>query len=109
MARIRIDYNREAIGDLLNMPEMRQLLLSIGENVRAEAQATADAAQNGSGGTIDGYAQAGFSIELVDRGQRPRVDIRSNADPATFLAAHFYTQRKNGIGHLRAALYKFTR
>ncbi len=109
MAKVRIEYNEMAVGELLNSPAMLELLTSVGEDVRAEAQATADDAQNGSGGTIDGYAQAGFSVELVGRGKRPRVDIRSNASPEVALAAHFNSQRKNGVGHLRAALYKFTR
>lgn len=109
MGKVRIEYDAAAVGDLLNLPEMHALLLSVGEDVRSEAQGTADDAQNGPGGTIDGYAQAGFTVELVGRGKRPRVDIRSNASPEVALAAHFNSQRKNGVGHLRAALYKFIR
>lgn len=109
MGNVRIEYDPIAVGELLNNPAMLELLMKIGEDVRSEAQATADDAQNGEGGTIDGYAQAGFSIELVGRGKRPRVDIRSNASPEVATAAHFNSQRKNGVGHLRAALYKFTR
>jgi hypothetical protein len=109
VANVRIEYDKVAIGQLLSESEMHQLLRSIGEQVAAEAQATADDAQNGPGGRIDGYAQAGFTVDVVARGKRPRVDIRSNASPETALAAHFHSQRKNGVGHLRAALYKFTR
>lgn len=88
--------------------DVRDLLASVANNVKSEAQTTADAAQKGEGGRLDGYAQAGFSVVWELRGRRPRIIIKSNADGLTALKAHFYTQKRDGIGHLRAALYKFT-
>lgn len=88
---------------------LRGLLMDVGRDVAAEAQATAQSAQNGSGGRLTGYAEAGFTVEWDERTTRPRVNVISNADIKTAMAAHFYTQKRDGVGHLRAALYKFAR
>lgn len=87
----------------------RDMLAKMAADVQAEAAATADSAQRGAGGRLDGYAQAGFSIKWITKGKRPQVQIHSNADSKTATAAHFYTQKRDGVAHLRAALYKFTR
>jgi hypothetical protein len=34
--------------------------------------------------------------------------VISRADEKMALAVHFHTQRRDGIGHMRAALYAFT-
>lgn len=104
-----VTLHKEGFIALLNDPAVVGLLQSMGQQVAAEARATADDAQKGAGGTIDGYAQAGFSVELEMRSQRPRVNVRSNADPETALRVYWYTQRNWGVAHLRRALYKFTK
>lgn len=100
----------KGIEDFLNNnASVKAIFTDLGEQVAAEAQATADSAQRGSGGTITGYAEAGFSVEWERRSGRPRVNVVSNADPETFLRAYFYTQKRDGVAHLRRALYKFTK
>lgn len=86
---------------------VRDMLAKTANNVLVEAQSTADSAQNGAGGRVAGYAEAGFKIEWKMAAKRPQIRIVSNADGKTATAVHFYTQRRDGIGHLRAALYKF--
>lgn len=107
---VRIVYDEQALADLVAKNKyIRDELVGTAQKVAAEAQATASDAEGGSGGRIDGYAAAGFSVEYESRGgKRPRVNIRSNADGETALKAHFHTQKKYGVAHLRAALYKFT-
>lgn len=111
MASIKIKFHEEGLTDLVNKNKyIRDELVGIAQKVAAEAKATADSAQRGSGGTISGYAEAGFSVQYQSRGgKRPRVNIVSNADPETFMKAYWYTQKRDGVSHLRAALYKFTR
>lgn len=106
----RVIVHEEGIAAFLQMNKpVRDMLIGVGQKVQANAQATADDAQNGAGGRIDGYAQAGFSVEWESRGgKRPRVNVRSNADTETATAVHFYTQKRDGVAHLRAALYKET-
>lgn len=108
---VRIIIDEQAIVEMVNHNKyIRDELVGVARKVAAEAQATASDAEEGSGGRIDGYAAAGFSVQWEGRGgKRPRVNIVSNASPETALAAHFHTQRRDGIGHLRAALRKFTR
>lgn len=109
MAKVKVVVDNDAVAMFLrNNKPVRDLLAGEARKVATEAQATADAAQEGSGGRIDGYAQAGFSVRWVMRGRRPRIDIVSNADPKTATAAHFHTQKRDGVAHLRAALYKIT-
>lgn len=111
MAKARIVFDEAAFTQFINKNKyIRDELVHTAQAVAGQAQATADSAQNGSGGRLTGYAEAGFAVEYQSRGgKRPRVNIKSNADPQTALAAHFYTQKRDGVGHLRAALYKFTR
>jgi hypothetical protein len=88
--------------------DIKNLLMDLANNVKREAEATASDAENGPGGKITGYASAGFTVKYEKRSKRPVVKIISNADGETATAAHFNSQRKNGIGHLRAALYKYS-
>jgi len=80
---------------------------SLANDVANKARATASDAENGSGGTISTYASSGFKVEVKKGNKRNEYRVVSNADPKVSLAAHFNSQRKNGIGHLRAALYAF--
>jgi hypothetical protein len=111
MANVRVTVHEEGIADFLRSnPAIRAQLVGVASSVAAEAQATADRAEEGSGGRISGYADAGFSVQWEGRGgKRPRVNVVSNADTKTFLAAHFHTMKRDGVAHLRAALYRFTR
>ena len=109
-SKVRIEIHEQGLRDLVsaNKP-IRDLLVSTAQNVASEAQATAQSAQEGPGGTIYGYAEAGFSVEWDARGgKRPRVNVISNATPKMAMAAYFHTMKRDGIDHLRAALYKFT-
>lgn len=110
MAKVKIVYDEQALTDLVNRNKyIRDELMGVAGAVAREAQATASEAEEGAGGTIDGYAAAGFSVEWQNRGgKRPRVNIKSNAPAETATAAHFHTQRRDGVAHLRAALYKFS-
>lgn len=111
MAKARVVVHEQGITDLLqkNKP-IRDMLVNSAWDVAYEAQQTADSAQEGTGGRITGYAEAGFSVEWESRnGKRPRVNVISNADMKTFLAAHFHTLKRDGVAHLRAALYSITR
>jgi hypothetical protein len=88
---------------------IRDALVKEARKVAGEAQATASAAEAIVPVRGAGYAQAGFSVEWVDRGgKRPTVRIHSLADLDVWRRVHFATQTVNGVGHLRAALYKFT-
>lgn len=108
---VQVIVHPEGIQGLLNSNKaIRDLLVGVGKDVSTEAAATASAAEKGPGGTIDGYAAAGFTVEYQARGgKRPRVIVKSNADGRTAFKAHMATQMRNGVGHLRAALYKFTK
>lgn len=106
---IRVEFDKNALGKWLqDNNDVKELTLKIAEQVRSEAQKTASDAENGPGGKIDGYSAAGFKVEYDKRNKRPVAKIISNAPGSTALKAHFNSQRKNGIGHLRAALYAFT-
>lgn len=108
---VKVVIHEDGIADFLNDNKgVRDMLVAEARKVAAEAQNTADSAQEGTGGRITGYAEAGFSVQWDRRpNKRPRVNIVSNADPKTSLAAHFHTMKRDGVAHLRAALYKFTR
>lgn len=110
MAKVKIVYDELAIAEFVNRNKyIRDELVHVAQSVAAEAQATASRAEEGSSGRITGYAEAGFSVQYESRGsKRPRVNIVSNADSKTAMAAHFHTQIRDGVAHLRAALYKFT-
>lgn len=110
MAKVKIVFDEAEFTQFIRENKyIRDELVHTAQAVAAEAQATASDAENGTGGKISGYADAGFSVVYESRGsKRPRVNIKSNADGETAIAAHFNSQRKHGVGHLRAALYKFT-
>lgn len=113
MAKLQVNgvyVDPKGVEDFLDSnKDVRDLLMGVAKNVAAEAQSTADGAQEGPEGDITDYASAGFSVEWDSRGgKRPRVNIRSNASPQVALAVHFHTQKRDGVGHLRKALYKFT-
>jgi hypothetical protein len=100
--------DKKAVADYLkNDIKINLALKEQAEQVANKARNTASDAENGPGGTISGYASAGFRVELKKGPTRNTYMIVSNADPKISLAAHFNSQRKNGIGHLRAALYAF--
>lgn len=110
MAKVKVVIHEDGISQFLreNKP-VRDLLMHTAAQVAAEAESTAQSAQEGPGGTIYGYAEAGFSTQWEQRGgKRPRVNIVSHADPYMALAAYFHTLKRDGVDHLRAALYKFT-
>jgi hypothetical protein len=109
MAKVKVTVHNDALVTFLreNKP-VRDLLAKQAATVKANAEASASEAENGSGGRITGYADAGFKIRWVMRGRRPRIDIVSNADSKTVTAVHFYTQKRDGVAHLRAALYGIT-
>ena len=109
MANVKVVIDEAALARFVNdEPAIRNLLMNTAKSVAGEAAATAQSAQNGPGGTIYGYAEAGFSVHFESRAGRPRVNIVANADPKMALAAYFYTLKRDGVDHLRAALYKFT-
>ena len=100
--------DKKALKDYLtDSPDIDKGLKEQAEQIANKARATASDAENGPGGTISGYASAGFRVESEKNSKRKIYKVVSNADPKVSLAAHFNSQRKNGIGHLRAALYAF--
>lgn len=110
MAKVKVVIHEDGIAKFLQVNKpVRDMMVSTAQQVAAEAQNTAQSAQNGPGGTIYGYAEAGFDVQWESRGgKRPRVNIISRADPYMALAAYFHTLKRDGVDHLRAALYKFT-
>lgn len=108
MAKKGFEFDKKAFQDyILNDFKLNETLKNEAEKVASKARQTADDAENGPGGTISGYASAGFTVKVVKGSKRNEYRVVSNADPKISLAAHFNSQRKNGIGHLRAALYAF--
>lgn len=107
---VRVKIHEDGIAAFLQANKsVRDLLVQTAQAVQSNAEMTAQSAQKGPGGTIDGYAEAGFDVVWESRGgKRPRVLIRSLADKETAMAAHFYTQKRDGVAHLRAALYRET-
>ena len=100
--------DKKALADYLkNDSKINDALKDQANDVASRARSTASDAENGPGGTITGYASAGFKVELKKGPKRNTYMVVSNADPKVSLAAHFNSQRKNGVGHLRAALYAF--
>lgn len=108
MAKVRIERHDDGFRALLKSDDMYKTLDDMANKVLNEAKATASDAEKGSGGQIDGYAAAGFSKVKHIGGTRVEARIVSNADPDTFLKAFFYTAKRDGVAHLRRALYKFT-
>lgn len=105
MAKVRIEIHNEGLKQLLQQnKEIRDTMFKVANAVKAAAEQTADSAQNGAGGRLYGYAEAGFATAWDARGKRPRILISSLADPEMALRVHFYTQKRDGISHLRKAL-----
>lgn len=102
---VRVEIHPDGLKELLrtNKP-IRDELMREANKVKAEAERTASRAEEGPGGTIDGYEAAGFST-VWDPGYKwPRVKVVSNADPQTALAVIFHTVKRDGISHMRAAM-----
>lgn len=109
MGSVKVVIDQQGVVDFLRMnKEVRDLMVDLGKEVAAEAQSTASDAEKGPGGTIDGYADAGFSVDWVAVKKRPQVRVTSNADSETATRVYFSTQKRWGVTHLRRALYKFT-
>jgi hypothetical protein len=109
VANARVVVHPEGLRALLiKNPEVVGLLKSQGMIVESEAASTAQDAQNGPGGTIFGYAEAGFTTEWKVRGKRPQVVVRSNASSEMATRVHFYTQKVWGVAHMRKALKAIT-
>lgn len=110
MARVKVTIHEDGITALLSQNKgMRDGLVAVANLVQGEAQATASDAEGGPEGRLTGYAAAGFQVEWEGRsGKRPRVNVRSLADPMMALRVHLSTQKRWGIAHLRKALYKYT-
>lgn len=105
MANVRIEIDNGALTELLiKNPYIREAMMSTANAVKSAAEATAQSAQNGPDGSLNGYAEAGFDVSWQSRGKRPRILITSLADPLMALRVHFYTQKRDGIAHLRKAL-----
>lgn len=105
MAKSKVVFIDGSMAQFLkNNPEIRKTMMDVGKEIQAAAENTAQDAQNGPGGTLYGYAEAGFEVVWESRGKRPRVLIRSLADSDMALRVHFYTQKRDGIAHMRKAL-----
>jgi hypothetical protein len=106
----KVVIEEKGVEDLLRANKgIRDLMVKLGNSVAANAQATASKAELGPGGQLTGYADAGFSVEWDNPGnKRPRVNVRSNADGALATRVHFYTQKRDGVAHMRKALYDET-
>lgn len=107
MAKTRVEWHEEGLIDVMDQLGMRSILTEAGQKVADELAATATVADNGPGGTIDGYSDAGFSVIYEPRGRRPRVVVKSNAPGDVAAAAGFNYYHKTGQLHMLAALYKF--
>ena len=106
VARTRIEYEPKSAEWILQ--QSLPLLQDVGAQVLAEAESTAVAAEQGSP-RLAGYADAGFTLVVEPRGERPRVVVISNAPYELFVRVLVSTAKHLGNGgHLRAALKKFT-
>ena len=97
---------RPALAELLIEPGIRGVVMDVAGEVKKSAESTASDAEKGEGGTLTGYASAGFSAEWEQRGKRPRAIVRSNLNNGVQWRVHFSTIRRWGVAHLRQALYK---
>lgn len=103
----RVQIDNGAVTEFINKNKaVRDVMAGVARSVQAAAEATAQDAQNGPDGTLYGYAEAGFDVvfESGSGRRRPRFLIISRADPDMFLRVYFYTQKRDGITHLRKAL-----
>lgn len=108
MAKVQIKFDDSAMQKLQSVPELKSLLMETGDRVHQAATSSAQDAQRGPGGTLYGYAEAGFEVTWEQRNKRPRVVVQSLADPVMSLRVHFYTQKRDGVAHLRMALKEGT-
>jgi hypothetical protein len=108
MAKVKIEFDKRAREQLLKSNDMFEELKKTADKVQQEATSTASSAEKGAGGKIDGYASAGFKVKKHIGGSRVEAHVESLADPETFKRAFFYTAKRDGVAHLRRALYKFT-
>lgn len=108
MAKVRIETHDDGFRELLKSNDIYKTVEEVALKVQQEAELTASDAEKGAGGSIDGYASAGFSVVKHVGGSRVSARVVSNAEPETFLKAFFYTFKRDGVPHLRRALYKFT-
>jgi hypothetical protein len=99
-----VQINRNWQQEVLNDPAVKNQILAVADAVKNAAAMTASSAEKGPGGTIDGYAAAGFRVEW-DNKRKPQAKVYSNANIALFMKAYWYTQKRDGVAHLRAALY----
>jgi hypothetical protein len=102
----KVIIHEDGLAELMaENPELRGVLWQVGNKVAAAAASTASAAEKGPGGRITGYADAGFSVEWHKGNPgRPGVRIVANADMKTVMAVYWYTQKRDGETHMRAAL-----
>ena len=108
--QVKIKADKAEYRNLLQNKKLINHMVDIGKEVKDEAEKTASAAENGPGGTLDGYAAAGFDV-IVEKGRnkRPKILVASYADEDLALRVLFYTQKRDGRAHLRAALRKVTK
>lgn len=99
---------RPALAEILSEPGIRGVVMGVAAEVKKSAESTASDAEKGEGGTLTGYASAGFSAEWQQRGKRPRGIVRSNLNNGIQWRVHFSTIQRWGVAHLRQALYKHT-
>lgn len=102
MANVRIETSKKGFAAV--MKDTLPALEAQGQKVLAKAQATAGQAEQGSP-RLKGYAAAGFSMKVDNRGDRPRVIIESNAPMPLFVRVLVSTAKNMGNGgHLRWAI-----
>lgn len=105
MAKVRVEIHEEGLVELIQQNKyIRDAMWDVANSVKTAAESSAQDAQNGPGGRLNGYAEAGFEAVWESRSKRPRIIIRSLADADMALRVHFYTQKRDGVGHLRKAL-----
>lgn len=108
--RVNVVIDEQGLKDFIRKnKDIRDGMMATANQVKATAESTASSAEEGPGGRIDGYAAAGFSVEWDQRSKRPMAVVKSNAPTKTSLAAHFHTLLRDGVPHLRAALYAHTK
>lgn len=106
MARTKIKIKPNQPADFIREnKDFRDFLVGKANDVRAEAERTAPGAEGSPPDRTAGYAAAGFRVQFEARGRRPRVNIISNASPDVAQAVYWYTQKRDGVAHLRQALY----
>ena len=59
-----VQINRLWQQEVLNDPAVKNQILAVAEAVKSAAEMTASSAEKGPGGNIDGYAQAGFRVDM---------------------------------------------